>query len=353
MTTTLIVRDAALAINGAQEKRAEPRAHLAARIREVARMDERTAEECVEVLGSVASGEGADPEVLEALLVVALAQPGLAERLSMPTLATGRRLAAALERRSDIDSALAVFEVLAKHFPGTESLERERIQLERRQGTVEDLVRRYFERAKKLLREGRTSEAAGWLREVQQLDPGRKDALRLLRDLRFKTGNRGQKKSGRMPALFFVALLALGGSYGVLREARLMREHRALPTAAGDNSVALKRRLGELERFIARNPVWHGAFQAVSERSTLRVQVSVLEEQEHEARMAAERAESERLEAAELLRRQGEIYVQAGDLARAQEFLRRALERGGPGWSEFDRVSLDIADIESAIENQP
>lgn len=353
MTTTLIVRDATLAINGAPEKRGDPRSHLAARIKEVAQLDERTAEECVEVLGSVANGEGAATDVLEALVVVGLAQPRLAERLSLPTLATGRRLAAALERNAEPTAALAVFEVLAKHFPDAESLERERNQLERRQGTVEDLVRRYFDRAKKLVREGRTSEAAGWLREVLQLDPGRREALRLLRDLRFKTANRGQKKGGRLRFLFFVALLVLGGSYGVLREKRLLGEYRALPGASGGNLVALKRRLGELEQFIGRNPIWHGAFQAVSERSTLRVQVSVLEEQEHEALQAAERAERERLEGAELLRKKGLMYVQSGDLARSLEALRQALERGGPGWSQFDQVSRDVSDIESAITNQP
>src|SRR6185436_5780591 len=70
MTTTLIVRDATLAINGAPEKRREPREHLRLRVAEVAHMEERTAEECVEVLTAVAGGDGAEAEVLEALVIV-------------------------------------------------------------------------------------------------------------------------------------------------------------------------------------------------------------------------------------------------------------------------------------------
>src|SRR5262245_45623335 len=98
MSTTLIVRDATLAINGAPEKRDEPRQHLRKRVAEVAHMDPRTAQECVEVLSSVSEGDGADPDVLEALVIIAVAMPKLAERLDMATVDTGRRLAQRLER---------------------------------------------------------------------------------------------------------------------------------------------------------------------------------------------------------------------------------------------------------------
>src|ERR1051326_628003 len=152
MTTTLIVRDASLAINGAPEKRGEPREHLRLRIADVAHMEARTAEECVEVLSSVSNGEGADPDVLEALVIVGLAQ------------------------------------------------------LMRRQGMVQDLVNRYFERARKLMREGRNNEAAGWLREVLQLDPSRKDAARLIRDLRFKRAGSRRRRGNGGAGLRFIAV---------------------------------------------------------------------------------------------------------------------------------------------------
>ena len=353
MTTTLIVRDAMLAINGAPEKRSEPREHLQLRIAEVAHMDERTAEECIEVLTSVANGEGADPDVLEALVIVALAHPNLGKRLKLPTVATGRRLAAILERSSAIERTLAVFELLARHFPGHESLERDLSQLMCRQGMVQDLVNRYFERAQKLVREGRNNEAAGWLREVLQLDPGRKDAARMMRDLRFKRVKRSKRKSGNWRSPFVVALLALGLSYSVLREFRLSGEFRALPQAAPGNPTALKRRLADLEGFIARNPLWHGALQVLTERTALRVQLAVMEAKAEAAREVAEREARERVEAAELCRSRGMASVQSGDVRGALEAFREALAHGGPGWIHYERVSRDVADLQAGSEEKP
>lgn len=352
MTTTLIVRDATLAINGAPEKRGEPRAHLAARVKEVARMEPRTAEECVEVLATVARGESADPEALEALLVLGAAQPELAERLNLQTLATGRQLAARMERENQIERAMAVLELLQKHFPGQDSLERDLSQLMRRQGMVQDLVARYFERAKTLAREGRPSEAAGWLREVLQLDPSRRDAARMMRDLRFKKVARSQKKGSWVRFLFVATLLSLGLSYAILRELRLREEYRELQTTSS-SAPSLKRHLAELEQFIQRNPVWHGAFLALSERSQLRVQLAVLEERERQAREEVARAERERLEAADLYREQGLMLVNGGDLPGSIAAFKKALEAGGPSWPKYAQVSRDVSELEANQANQP
>ena len=352
MTTTLIVRDAMLAINGAPEKRSEPREHLQLRIAEVAHMDERTTEECIEVLGSVANGEGADPDVLEALVIASLAHPALAKRLKLNTVQIGRRLAAILERSNAIDRTLSVFELLQKHFPGHESLERDLSQLMCRQGMVQDLVNRYFERAKKLVREGRNNEAAGWLREVLQLDPGRKDAARMMRDLRFKRVKHSRKRSGNWRSLFVVALLALGLSWAVLREFRLHEEFRTLPQAAPGNVPALKRRLADLESFIASHPLWHGALQVLTERTALRVQLAVLEAKSESDREAAEQAARERLEAAELCRARGMQCVQAGDVRGALAAFREALQEGGTDWPQYERVSRDVADLQSSLTNK-
>jgi tetratricopeptide (TPR) repeat protein len=354
MSTTLIVRDATLAINGAPEKRRAPREHLRARVAEVAHMDERTAEECVEVLSAVAGGEGADPEVLEALVIVGLAQVAMAKRLNLPTLATGRRLAARYERSAEVDAAVAVLELLLQHFPGQESLERDLGQLMRRQGMVKDLVGRYFERARRLMREGRNNEAAGWLREVLQLDPARKDAARLLRDLRFKGGGgRARRRGSMLRTLLVIGGLALGVAFLGQRELRLRAEFLSLPSAAPGNAGVLKRRLGELERFIDQHPVWHGAFAVLSERTELRVQLAVLEEAARVERESAERAERERLEAADLSRQRGVLLAQSGDLRGALAALRQALEYGGPDWPHYARVSGDVSALEASLEDSP
>lgn len=353
MTTTLIVRDATLAINGAQEKRGEPRSHLQLRLVEAARMDERLAEECVEVLSSVATGEEADPEALEALVLVGLALPGLAKRLNLPTLATGRRLAARLERAGEVERTIALLELLQKHFPGQESLEHDLAQLMRRQGMVQDLVGRYFERAQRLVREGRSSEAAGWLREVLQLDPGRRDAARMLRDLRFKKANRKQKRGGWLRSTIGIVLLSLGLAFVVLRERRLREQFEGLQAATPGSVTSLHRRLSELEQFADRNPIWHGAFQLLTERSSLRVQLAVLEERERQIREEKERVERERLEAAGLYRDQAWMRAQSGDVQGAIEAFRKALEAGGPAWAHYAEAEKNLADLEANQSNQP
>jgi tetratricopeptide (TPR) repeat protein len=352
MTTTLIVRDATLAINGAPEKRSEPREHLRARIEDVARMDARTAEECAEVLGSVAHGEGADPEVVQALVIVALAQPELAERIKVPTTPLGRRLAARLEREGEIERAMAVLESLLQHFPGEDALERDLAQLMRRQGMVQDLTSRYFARAQKLIREGRNNEAAGWLREVLQLDPSRKDAARVLRNLRFKRRVGVKRRGGGFRFVLVTAALALGIAYGVMRELRLRAELAALPDASASNLVALKRRLGELDAFTERNPVWHGALGVLSERAELRVQVSVLEEKARVEREARARAERERLDNAELRRRRGLDLAQSGDFRGALDVLREALVHGGNDWERREEVLRDVEALEEHFREQ-
>jgi len=351
MTTTLIVRDATLAINGAPEKRGEHRAHIESRLTEVATMDPRTAEECVEVLCSVARGEGADPDVLEALVIVAVAQPELAQRINLPPVPLGRRLATRLERLAENERAMAVLEMLKERFPGQDALERDLGQLMRRQGTVQDLVERYFERARKLMREGRNNEAAGWLREVLQLDPGRKDAARMIRDLRIKR-RRGKRRSfGPTLRLLAVTLaLAAGASYGVERELRLHQEFETLPQVIDGNVNSTRRRLGELERFIAKHPVWHGALGALSERSELRVQIAVFEDRDRQAGLEAAEVVRERLESAELSREAGLGKVQSGDIAGALTDLRRALEFGGSDWSRREEVARDVAQLEAHLK---
>ena len=352
MTTTLIVRDATLAINGAPEKRTDPRQHLQARIAEVSRMDPRTAEECVEVLSSVAGGDGAEPEVLEALVIVGLAHPQLAERLGLATLSTARRLATRLERLADAERAVAVLELMQQHFPGQESLERDLGQLMRRQGMVQDLVERYFERARKLMREGRNNEAVGWLREVLQLDPGRKDAARLIRDLRFKVKKVGKRSTGALRSFFGAVLFAGLVSLEAMREVRLRGEFLALPQAAPGSVPALQRRLAELERFVKAHPVWHGAFQAVAERAELRIQLELYEDQRRQEVEAQERLAHERLEAADLSRARGLQEVDEGDIPAALEAFRQALGYGGENWAHYAEVRRYVADLEAHLEGK-
>ncbi len=353
MVTTLIVRDATLAINGAPEKRGEPREHLRTRIAEVSRMEPRTAEECMEVLGSVANGEQADSEVLEALIVVGLAHPAIAARMSIVPVSIGRRLAVRLERTGEIDRTLGVLELLLHHHPGQDQLERDMAAVMRRQGMVQNLVERYFERAERLIREGRHQEAIGWLREVVQLDRSRKDAMRMIRDLRFHAKSHDRQKRVRWRFVMATVVASLGLTYLVLREVRVSDEYRSLPAVAGDSLGALRRRLNDLESFHARYPLWHGAFGVLSERSELRVEVERLEEDLRLAEEAEQARVRERLEGADLARSRGLMKANDGDLAGALADFKLALELGGADWPARQEVEKDVAAMEAHLEEAP
>jgi tetratricopeptide (TPR) repeat protein len=353
MSTTLIVRDATLAINGAPEQRDEPRAHLRLRVAEVGHMDPGTAAECAEVLLSVAHGEGSDPEVLEALVILALSHPKLAKQAAIDAVGLGRRLAAAFERGGEPERGFAVLEILHHHYPGQPTLERELAQLMRRQGMVKDLVGRYFERARGLVREGRHGEAAGWLKEILQLDPSCKEAARLLRDLRFKHSTRRPSRSIAFRPLLVIALLGLGGSAVGLRELRLRGEYLALPTSAEGNLESQELRLAAIERFIESHPFWHGSLRVLTERTDLRLKLALAEERERIERHEREQRERERLEAADLCRARGLMHAQSGDLARALESFREALSYGGAEWAAFEQVSRDVSALEEGLSENP
>jgi len=189
---------------------------------------------------------------------------------------------------------------------------------------------------------------------VLQLDPTRKDAARLMRDLRFRKGTAGKnRRRGSHGYLIVTLALSVGLSYLGLREFRVREEFRALPSAAAGNSAALHRRLNDLEQFVERHPLWHGALAVLAERAELRVQMAVLDEQARAAQEAVERAQHERLESAELCRQRGLMLAQGGDLRGAVAALREALDYGGPRWNERERVARDLSDLEASLKHQP
>jgi len=352
MSTTLIVRDATLVINGAPEKRGEPGEHLARRLAAVAEMDPSMVEECAEVLLGASTGDQPDPEVLEAMIVIALALPTLAARFGLTPTTTGRRLAARLERLGQTERALALLEVLVQCLPGEKELERDLGALMRRQGMVRDLADRYLERAQSLIREGRTQEGVGWLREILQLDRGRRDVARMIRDLRFQEVSAAKNRQIRWKVVITTLLFSLGVSFVALRETRVLDKYRSLPPAVDENLGALRRRLTSVEGFMEEHPAWHRTFHLVKERSELRIAIEKLEE---ERRIAAERhdaAQRESIMSAEAARHRAMEKIAIDDLQGALEEFQRALEAGGPTWPGYEQVQRDAASVMDFIRKQ-
>jgi tetratricopeptide (TPR) repeat protein len=352
MVNTLIVRDATLAVNGAPESRGQPEAHLRQRVDEVAGFDRKTVEECLQVLSkSIGGGEDDDPEILEALVVLGLSQPELAQQTGLSPLATGRKLAARLERGGEADHALAVLELLAEHFPGQKTLERDLAGLMRRKGMVQELVERYIAQAQKLLKQGKDGEAIEWLREVLLLDRTRKDIARMIRDLRYQEADTFKERKKR----WRVASLSLGLSLllttGFLHEYVVLKEFEQLTPLTNGDQAAMNQRLGELETFMERHPIWHGSLKVVGERAHLRIEIDRI----HQKQLLAEDKRHEELvrrrEEANLARERGLLAFDAGDYLAALSEFQQALELSPPEWPVRERLERDIQAIHAFIDD--
>lgn len=352
MPNTLIVRDATLAVNGTPDTRGGPKRHLLNRVAEVGAFDQQTAMECFEVLQASAVGEEADPEVLQALTILGAAQPALASQLGVSPISTGRRLAARLERLGNADHAIAVLEFLVERHPGHRSLERDMAGLMRRHGMVQDLIERYLERARRLLKDGNSVEAIEWLREVLLLDRGRKDVARTIRDLRYQEvdSERGKKKRWR---LGLVVVLSIAGLIaGGIHEYIVRDRFYSIPVAEEGNLKSMKARLGTLETFVEEHPVWHGSLGVLRERTQLRIEVERLEVVENAEREKRIQSIQHLAEEADLSRSRGMELADKGDLRGALAQFQRALEFAAPDWEERERVERDVAAITEYLEKE-
>ena len=352
-TSTLIVRDATLAVNGAPESRGDVGEHLVERVDELAAMDAATVEACLDVLRPVAEGNGADPESLLALTTLGVAHPEICRRHGISSIAPGRRYAARQEQAGDPEAAKAVLRFLIDRFPGQKSLERDYAAVLRRQGMVQDLVERYHERAQSLLKEGKTHEAIGWLQEILQIDHSRKDVARQIRDVRLRQ-SRSQRWSLRGLRSVLVLLMLGGGlAWLVTHEQRASEAFRALPKVQAGDIPSLRRRLAALDEFVAANPWWHGAFSVVTERTEIRTKLAQLEH--HQALQADSLRTLElfdKAEAADLARGRALMHADSGNFPQALEDFQLALSLAPADWPARQRVERDLAAVQAFLEER-
>ena len=222
----------------------------------------------------------------------------------------------------------------------------------RRQGMVRDLADRYLDRAQSLIREGRTEEAIGWLREILQLDEGRKDVARLIRDLRFQESSLEKIPRIRWRSVLAALLVSLGASLVFLREFRLLEQYREITPLLEDKPGSVAERLAELERFIEANPAWHRSFHVLKERSTLRIELDRVEERSLVLQQRREQQQRERLLSADAAMHRGSSFADATDWNKALTEFGRALELGGESWVHRDQVQRDVDAIRDYLQGE-
>lgn len=351
MVSTLIVRDVTLAVNGLPETRLDAGEFLRERVEVVSSFDQPTVEECFEVLQPVSGAEDAEPEVLEALMLLTLAHPEACAKFEASAVVAGRRLAGLLESRGQVERAVAILELLIERFPGNRSIERDLASLMRRRGKVEDLIERYLARANHLLKTGRGTEAIDYLREVLLLDRSRKDVARMIRDLRYQEVDEAKGSRRRKRTVFLVLSLSLALTLAVLRELRVRKAFESLPVADAADPDSQAARLTALELFVQRYPLWHGSLGAVAERTSLRVD---LERNAQQRQAALERRRSEevqRLELADMARERALLHVDSGEFEAALKEFQESLEVAPDGWTQRKRVERDVAAISAWLED--
>ena len=173
-------------------------------------------------------------------------------------------------------------------------------------------------------------------------DRSRKDAARLIRDLRFRAKSHDRHKAVRWKFVLVALALSLGVSFLALREIRVKEQFDSIPQAPESNLASLRRRLSDLDAFAERYPIWHGGIGVVKERAKLRVAVERLEEEAENAREEQEVREQERLESAKLARDRGMMKAADGDFAGAIAEFEQALEVGGADWPPRAEIERNI-----------
>lgn len=356
MSNSLIVRDATLAINGVNASGNDPEAHVRARVDEARTLDDSTVKDCAEVLRASAGASGGDPDVLEALVVIALAHPAIAQEYDLSPQVMGRRLAARLERTGEAARALAVLRLLVEYFPGNDALEREMAALMRRQGMVQDLAERYLDRAEELLAKGQEDEAVAWFREVLLLDRSRSDVARRIRQL--KSDREENLRVGkRRKRLILLSLLLSASSVAVVqRETSLSQAYKSLPPASSSDASAIERRLVQVERFVSRHPIWHGSLNAMKERNKLRYELRLEEgrrqsEEDQDTDTAFQPSQNERADQAR--KRAYNLIYGSLDYVGALEQLLQALQLADEDWVDREQTERDIESIEAHLKENP
>ena len=349
----LIVRDAALAINGASDSQQSAHQLLLSRVAEVSGYEDAFLADCLDVLQASVRGSSSDPEALLAVVIIGLARPELAQERKLSPAAAGRKLAAAWEKAGDADGARELLESCVERFPGHKALERDLAALMRRTGQVDELVDRYLARSKELLKQGRNDEAVTWLREVLQLDRSRKDVARTIRDLRFQQIDRVKHRRSRRRVALVTLVASVLISAGLLREIQLAESYRTLPEAGPADLVGMRARLAGLETFIEQHPLWHGSLRALEERTALRLEVDRVADAERRVQERRAADLQQRRDEAELARKRGVILARDGNYAGALVEFEAALRVATTDWEQRERVQRDVDAISTYLEDQP
>lgn len=338
-------------LTGPLEGRAEKDATLSQKIERVLHdLDRRAASECGRVLGDCVFQEHPKTAELEALVILGLARPRVFRKFGLSISSEGRRLALMLENAGRLRQAKELLELLAQRMPEDREVQQDLASMMRRTGGVEQFIDRCIQRAEAEAKAGRCMDAITALQEVLLHDQGRRDVARMIRDLRYEEMDKRLRRKRRGRAIVFFCLLSILIAAVGIRELAIRRAYSEIPAAEHDDPDALRARMAAVDALADQQLFWLGYFSAVDERSRIQRQIDGLEARTAEKRRDGIRQLEQREAMAESAHTKGLQAVELGDMQEALQQFRTTLELCTEDWPHKERVSADLAAIESWLE---
>jgi len=209
--------------------------------------DEQTAGTIARALVDTLCNNPDDVRVLETLVILGLAHPGALTQHRISLAAEGSRLAALLERGGHYERAYCLGELIAENVqPEVGGPSKQEAEV------VAQLVRD----AEFAAARGRNEAAIRCLQEAQHIDPSRQDIASAIRDLRRKREYRKSSALRAVKIAVFVTIFSGLATAVTLREHRIWRLWKALPTASSDDLAGMRARLAGIESLLEQERFW-------------------------------------------------------------------------------------------------
>ncbi len=296
--------------------------------------------------------ERSHADLLEALCLLCLGQPDEARARQIDVVELLLRTAGTLERGHEVGRAHALLSVGWQRMDQPAALlramEHFRVRQRRQTRHIADLLAK----ADLLWKRSEIKRAEEAFAEVLEIDPRHEMALGMVRSIRARRSEARRVWRQRFGLLVGAGAAALVISLALSYEGKARDAYRALPAANPDQLLSVTERLGSLETFMERYPVWIGSFQAVEERAQLRVQERLLERRQVAEAERHSRQSTSRLREAEFAYRDGRRLVEIHELEAAAEQFRIALEMGSDEWTRSERARADLEAIEALLQNE-
>ncbi len=338
------------AVRGPQGLEAKVPGYFAARVEHTRRLEPDSARGYLEKL--IAAGP-ADEDLprAEAITILSLAHGGAAQELGVNPVECTIQTATVMDEGGQGRRALALLDAGFSALEDAPALLRAIETLRMQQRRASRQLSELLARADASYKAGDSSSAHSLLEELRGLDPKNPAVARLEANLAHMSENSKRRWLQRFGLVTGLAAVAGVVWLGVHWQTTAKQAYVQLPLANLEDLDSVKTRLGELEAFVDRYPVWLGSLGTLEERAQLRVQHKALIEREVAKVEHIDKLARETRMDAELAYREGKRLFDTGAPDEALREMQRALDLAGNDWDRAERVRRDMAAIQESLNH--